>query len=87
VRSRQSEMEDQTGSKENPSALSGVTGIVPQSTEFVKESWQELKKVHWPTRKETYSATMIVVVVVLTMALFLGVVDFALTHAMRFILS
>ena len=36
--------------------------------EFVKESWQELKKVTWPTRKEvTNSALVVVVVAVLFM--------------------
>ena len=54
--------------------------FVPRSAEFVKEAWQELKKVHWPTRKETYSATVIVVVVVVVVAAFLGVVDFALSY-------
>ena len=29
-----------------------------------KESWQELKKVHWPSRKETYAATLVVIIVV-----------------------
>ena len=32
-------------------------GARGQPKEFVKESWQELKKVHWPSRKETYAAT------------------------------
>ena len=30
---------------------------VRHTTEFFQESWQELKKVHWPSRKETYAAT------------------------------
>ena len=34
------------------------------ATEFVQESWQELKKVHWPSRKETYAATVVVIIVV-----------------------
>ena len=80
-------MDQQTGGKQEPGTLDQVRDIVPRSTAFVQEAWQELKKVHWPTRTETYSATMIVVVVVLVMALFLGLVDFALSHAMRQILS
>jgi preprotein translocase SecE subunit len=31
--------------------------------EFFQESWQELKKVHWPSRKETYAATLVVIIV------------------------
>ncbi len=59
----------------------------PRSVEFTKEAWQELRKVHWPTPKETYAATVIVVVVVLVVALFLGLVDFGLSFAMRHILN
>jgi preprotein translocase subunit SecE len=29
-------------------------------TEFVKESWQELKKVTWPTRKEVINSALVV---------------------------
>ena len=61
--------------------------FVPRSIEFIKEAWQELKKVHWPTPKETYAATLIVVVVVVAVSLFLGLVDFGLSFAMRQILS
>jgi preprotein translocase subunit SecE len=32
-------------------------------TEFVKESWQELKKVTWPTRSEVINSSLVVVVV------------------------
>jgi len=67
--------------------LRQIVEVVPRSVEFVKESWQELKKVHWPTSKETYSATLIVVVVVVAVSVFLGVVDFGLSFAMRHILS
>ena len=55
--------------------------------EFFKEAWQELKKVHWPSRKETYAATSLVVIVVLMIALFLALVDFGLTRAIQAIVS
>lgn len=54
---------------------------------FVKEAWQELKRVHWPTRKETYAATVVVLIVVLFFAVFLAIVDFGLTRAVRVLLS
>lgn len=69
------------------SGLRQLREVVPRSVEFVKEAWQELKKVHWPTPKETYSATVIVVVVVVAVAVFLGLVDFGLSLAMRQILN
>jgi len=59
---------------------------VRQVTEFFKESWQELKKVHWPSRKETYAATLVVIVVVL-ISIFLAVVDLGLTKAIQAIID
>jgi preprotein translocase subunit SecE len=80
-------MEQQSGGRPGNDRLAEIRDFVPRSIEFMKESWSEVRKVHWPTRKETYSATVIVVVVVVIVAVFLGLVDFALSHAMRQILS
>jgi len=60
---------------------------VRQVTEFFKESWQELKKVHWPSRKETYAATLVVIVVVVLISIFLAVVDLGLTKAIQAIID
>ena len=46
-----------------------------------------MKKVHWPSRKETYAATLIVLVVTVIIATFLGIVDFAISHVVQAILS
>jgi preprotein translocase subunit SecE len=64
-----------------------VREVVPRATTFLSEVWSELKKVHWPTRKETYAATVVVLVVTLIVAVFLGIVDFAISHLVRAILS
>jgi len=42
---------------------------------FSRESWEEAKRVVWPTRKETLQTTGIVFVFVFTIALFLWIVD------------
>ena len=42
---------------------------------FARESWEEAKRVVWPTRKETLQTTGVVFVFVFTMALFLWIVD------------
>ena len=60
---------------------------VHQGIEFCKESWQELQKVHWPSRKETYMATMVVIVVVVLVSLYLATVDFFLTKAVQAIIG
>ena len=66
--------------------ISKVRDIVPRTLNFLQEVWAELKKVHWPSRKETYAATAVVLVVVSIVAIFLGGVDFALSQVIQVIL-
>jgi preprotein translocase subunit SecE len=42
---------------------------------FYRETMGELRKVSWPTRDEAINLTMIVVVVLIAMAMFLGLID------------
>ncbi len=42
---------------------------------FGKDSWKEVKKVVWPTRKETLQMTLYVFAFVVVMALFLWLTD------------
>ena len=60
---------------------------VRQLTEFIEESWQELKKVYWPSRKETYAATGVVIVVVILVSIYLAGVDFVLTKTIQAMLG
>jgi preprotein translocase subunit SecE len=46
---------------------------------FLTEVRQELKKVTWPTRKETIRFTLMVVFISLGVAFFLGAADFVFT--------
>ncbi len=50
---------------------------------FFKEAWLELKKVNWPSRKETIRYTLIVIVVLTIVALYLGGIDFLLTRLLN----
>ena len=56
-------------------ALESLKQPVTRSREFLEECWAELKKVHWPSRKETQAATVVVIIGVVIVALYLGVVD------------
>ena len=51
--------------------------------EFARESLVELRKVVWPTRKETGQVTLVVVAMVVFMAIFLWLVDWALLVAVK----
>ena len=55
--------------------------------EFFQESWQELKKVHWPSSKETYAATLVVIIVVVLISVYLALVDLGLTKAIQAIVD
>jgi preprotein translocase subunit SecE len=44
---------------------------------FFRETTGELRKVHWPTWPEARRLTIIVIIVLIIMALFLGLVDWA----------
>lgn len=44
--------------------------------EFLKDVRAELKKVSWPTRQETTKLTMMVILVSVVIAAFLGLLDF-----------
>jgi preprotein translocase subunit SecE len=60
---------------------------VRRLTEFFQEAWQELKKVHWPSRKETYAATLVVIIVVVLISVYLALVDLGLTKAIQAIVE
>ncbi|MCF6265158.1 MAG: preprotein translocase subunit SecE [Desulfuromusa sp.] len=55
--------------------------------EFFTNVKAELKKVTWPTRKDTYASTMVVIVLVIISAIFLGGVDVILSRLIRLILG
>ncbi|MGI9860687.1 preprotein translocase subunit SecE [Moorella naiadis] len=52
-------------------------------TRFLKGSWAELKKVHWPSRRELGTYTAVVLVAVLIVAVLLSIFD----SAFSFLLS
>jgi preprotein translocase subunit SecE len=64
-----------------------LRSYLDQGISFVKESWNELSKVHFPSPKETMQATLVVVVLTLVMALWLGLIDLGATRVIRSLLS
>ena len=56
---------------EKPSKLSSLKN-------FIREAKAELKKVTWPTRRQIWYWTLVVIVFTLCVSLYLGVIDFIL---------
>ncbi len=69
-----------------PKVTPGESGIVQKSIQFLREVKVELKKVTWPSRKQTMGSTIVVIVLVVIISMFLGVVDFGLSSLMRAVL-
>lgn len=54
--------------------------------QYLKDSKTELKKVTWPTKKITLKHTLIVIGVSLSVAVFLGALDFIFAKLMSFVI-
>jgi len=54
--------------------------------EFFKESWQELKRVNWPTKKETTRYTLKVLAFATIVSIGLGLIDFGFMQVIRILL-
>ncbi len=54
--------------------------------QFLREVKTELKKVTWPSRKDTLSGTAVVLVTVFVIAVFLGIVDSGLSNLIKMVL-
>ena len=70
--------------KDSSAPKSGGAGNwITQARVFTDEAVTELKRVYWPSWKETRAFTMVVLVVVAFVSLYLGVVDYVISLAMR----
>jgi len=54
---------------------------------FIRDIIDELKKVTWPTRRETIRLTVMVIVVCAIVAIFLGAIDLGFTEFAKVILG
>ena len=61
--------------------------IIEKVTQFLKEAKVELKKVTWPSPKQTMASTAVVIIIVFIVSIYLGIIDFVLAKAVKFILG
>ena len=60
-----------------------IRSYIDKGFQFLREVKVELKKVTWPTRKQTLGSTVVVLILVMIISLFLGVVDLSLSSVIR----
>ncbi len=61
--------------------------MVQKINNYFQETWQELKKVTWPTWNELWQATLVVIITTFFVATFIAVVDFCLSTVIRIVIS
>jgi len=70
-----------------PAARESRTGYFHTGLEFLREVKVELKKVTWPTRKQTTGTTIVVIIFVFIVAAFLGLFDYSLSKLVQVVLT
>ncbi len=68
-------------------AASTEPGLWTRFQTYLREVVYELRKVVWPSRKETIGSTSVVVVIVILVGIYLGIVDFILARFVRFLIG
>ena len=58
-----------------------------KATNYFKQSYQEMKKVAWPTKTETTKHTLLVIGISLGVAAFLGAFDYLFSELLRIIVG
>ena len=66
---------------------SGPLGWWQRAGEFFAEVRSEMKRVTWPTRREVYATTVVVILVSVFFGLYLWVVDLTLSSGIHWILT
>jgi len=54
---------------------------------YLRDTRAELRKVRWPTRQEAWNLTKVVLAVTISMALFLGMLDYLFSLELRAIVT
>lgn len=54
---------------------------------YIKASIEEMKKVTWPTKEETYNYTLLVIGISLFVAFFLGALDYVFSFGLKLIIN
>jgi len=61
--------------------------ILSKISNYIKESIEEVKKVTWPTKKETRQYTVLVIIISLAVATYLGALDYIFNLLLELIIK
>jgi preprotein translocase subunit SecE len=81
MKAAMAEHEDSIGGR----ARDGVMGSWSRARRFLAEVRNEMARVTWPTRREVYATTLVVILTSIFFGLYLGTVDLLLNNLMQWI--
>ena len=84
---RQTSVQSPSKAKSEASVASGKQNLISTASEFLREVKVELKKVTWPTRKQTTGTTIVVIIFVFILGIFLGIFDYSLSKLVQVVLT
>ena len=64
-----------------------IKEFIRTAQQFFREVRVELKKVTWPSRKETIASTSVVLITVFLVGIYLGIVDLGLSRLIKIFLE
>ncbi len=73
--------------KDKKSEKNAKPGFFARVGKWLRDMKSELKKVQWPTRKQTINNTLIVIVCVIVVGIFIALFDFVAGEAIRLLIS
>ena len=83
MKAAMAEHEDSIGGR----ARDGVMGWWGRARRFLAEVRNEMSRVTWPTRREVYATTLVVIVTSIFFGLYLWGIDLILDRIMRWVYS
>lgn len=64
-----------------------IKQAMQKALKFLNEAKAELKKVTWPSFKQTMASTLVVLIIVFIVSIYLGLIDFGLAKFIKLILG
>ena len=76
---------EQIGGSGGDGGERGITGWWTNTRSFFTEVRNEMRRVTWPSRKEVYATTLVVILFSIVMGLYLYMVDLSLDALIRWV--
>jgi preprotein translocase subunit SecE len=60
--------------------------MIQQAIQFLKDAFDELKRVTWLGRKEVIASTVVVIILIILIAIYVFIIDFVLSKVVAVVL-